>query len=202
MQTIRRFTFLALIAMMVFLTGCNKPNNLLLKHFSKAEIETIDKIITYYDQFVRSKSEANLSLDQAYKAYLANFKGSVSAGELSNYLPSKDNRIEFYQTLDSMHLAEFYTISDSVWVRTNRENGRQRIFSPYSFKLNLHGKYIAFLKEFCPSSTFFKDHYEHIEIAGDLSPSIYARIFHEYNQIDFNKKEERLVLIISLLRLL
>ena len=47
---------------------------------------------------------------------------------------------------------------------------------------------------------YFEKYYELILLAGDVSPSNYAMILYDYNKIDFSKKEERLVLIINLLR--
>jgi uncharacterized membrane protein YwaF len=64
--------------------------------------------------------------------------------------------------------------------------------------LNLRGKYFDFLKDLSLKNDFFKSYYENIQVAGDISPTHYSKILHEHSEIDFNNREERLVVIISL----
>jgi len=151
---------------------------------------------------VISQTSNQLTIDKAYTTYLDKMKASIEkASDYDLFLPSIDNRIEFYRTLDKNILSEIYNIKDTLTVNFRGENGPQKVYSPYSLSLNLHGKYFDFLKDLSLKNDFFKSYYENIQVAGDISPTHYSKILHEHSEIDFNNREERLVVIISLLEI-
>ena len=174
---------------------------MLTKVFNKTELKTIEKIIKYYDDYVISQTDNQLSIDKAYIAFLdKNASLATSTGDFNLFLPDKNERIEFYKTLDKSVLTEIYDIRDTLTIHFRGEDEARQFYSPFSFNLNYDGKYVSFLKELSSKSEFFKNYYESIQVAGDISPVNSEMILHDYNKIDFNKKEERLVLIINLLR--
>ena len=201
----KRFRLLNYILCLVFLgqlMSCKESDDLLTKHFNKSEIKTIEKIIQYFDDYVISQTSNQLTIDKAYTTYLNKMKASIEkASDYDLFLPSIDNRIEFYRTLDKNILSEIYNIKDTLTVNFRGENGPQKVYSPYSLSLNLHGKYFDFLKDLSLKNDFFKSYYENIQVAGDISPTHYSKILHEHSEIDFNNREERLVVIISLLEI-
>jgi hypothetical protein len=181
--------------------SCKKSDDTLTKVFNKTELKTIEKIIKYYDDYVISQTDNQLSIDKAYIAFLDKKASLVkSASDFNLFLPDKNERIKFYKTLDKNVLSEIYDIRDTLTIHFRGEDEARQFYSPFSFSLNYDGKYAFFLKELSLKSEFYKNYYELIKIAGDISPVNYAMILHDYNKIDFNKKEERLVLIINLLQ--
>jgi hypothetical protein len=143
-----------------------------------------------------------LTIDKAYTAYFEKINSSIeNASDLDQFLPTIDNRIDFYKTLDKNILSEIYDIRDTLTIRFRGDKEPRKVYSPYSFDLNLHGKYYDFLKELSLRNEFFKSYYESTQFAGDIAPTLYAMILHEHSEIDFDNREERLVVIISLLRL-
>ncbi|MFA9388309.1 MAG: hypothetical protein ACERKD_00790 [Prolixibacteraceae bacterium] len=64
----------------------------------------------------------------------------------------------------------------------------------------MNGKYVALLEELSSRNDFFKNYYELIQVARDISPASYVMVIHNYHEIDFSKEEERLIVIINLLR--
>ena len=182
--------------------SCKKSDDLLTTYFNKSEIKTIEKLIQYFDDYVITQTSNQLTIDKAYIAYFEKIKPSIEeATDFNMFLPSIDDRILFYKTLDKNILSEIYDIRDTLTIRSRGENEPRKVYSPYSFDLNLHGKYSDFLKELSLRNDFFKSYYETIQVAGDIAPTLYAKILHENSEIDFDNREERLVVIISLLRL-
>ena len=173
----------------------------LRKVFNQTELKTIEKIIKYYDDFVISQTGNQLSIDKAYIAFLDKTTPLVNeAVGVNVFLPDKNERITFYRTLDKGALSEIYDIRDTLTIHFRGEGKARKIYSPYSFSLNFDGKYVAFLKELSSRSDFYRNYYESVQVGGDISPKNYAMILQDYKKIDFNKKEERLVFIINLLR--
>ena len=194
--------FLLCVVFLAQLTSCKKSDDLLTNYFNKSEIKTIEKLIQYFDDFVITQTSNQLPIDKAYIAYFEKIKPSIGqAADFNMFLPSIDERIELYKTLDKEILSEIYDIRDTVTIRFRGEDEPRKVYSPYSFDLNLHGKYADFLQELSLKNDFFKSYYEIIQVAGDIAPTLYAKILHENNKIDFDNREERLVVIISLLRL-
>ena len=201
----RKHRFLYYLFCVVFLgqlMSFRKSDDVLTKFFNQAELKTIEKIIQFYDDYVVLQTDNQLPIDKAYIAYLEKMKTSIKkADDFDKFLPLIEDRIEFYKTLDKKILSEFYDIKDTLRIRFRGENEPNIVYSPYSFDLNLNGKYYDFIKELSLRNDFFKNYYETIQVAGDIAPTIYPLIIYENNKIDFDNREERLVIIISLLRL-
>ncbi len=199
----KHYRFLNYLLCFLFLSqqfGCKKSDEILTKVFSQTELKTIEKVIKYYDDYVILQTDTQLSIDKAYNTFFDKKTSLViEASDFNLLLPDKNDRINFYHTLDKVVLSEIYDINDTLTVHFRGENEPRKIYSPYSFDLNYNGKYVTFLKELSSRNDFFKKYYESILVAGDISPVNYAMILHDYNKIDFSKKEERLVLIVNLL---
>jgi hypothetical protein len=151
---------------------------------------------------VLSQTSNQLTIDKAYTAYFEKINSSIEkASDLDQFLPTIDNRIDFYQTLDRDILSEIYDIRDTLTIRFRGDNEPRKVYRPYSFDLNLHGKYYDFLKELSLRNEFFKSYYESTQVTGGIGPTLYANILHENSEIDFSQREERLVVIISFLSL-
>jgi hypothetical protein len=181
--------------------SCKKSDDTLTKVFNQTELKTIDEIIKYYDDYVLSQTDNQLSIDKAYIAFFEKISPLVDhAADFYKFTPDIDQQIVFYQTLDKKVLSEIFEMKDTLTIRFRGENEPRKVYRPYSFDLNLHGKYVAFLKDLSSRNDFFKNYYESIEVAGGISPVNYAMMLHDYNKIDFSKEEERLVVIIHFLQ--
>jgi len=178
-----------------------KSDDLLSKVFNQTELKTIDKIIKYFDDYVISQTGNQFSIDKAYIAFLDKTTPLINeTAGVNVLLPNRNERINFYGTLDKDALSEIYDIRDTLTIHFRGEDKARKIYSPYSFSLNFDGKYVAFLKELSLRNDFYKKYYDTVQASGDIGPSNYARILSDYKNIDFANKEERLVFIINLLR--
>jgi hypothetical protein len=124
---------------------------------------------------------------------------AIDSGYLSVLLPDKNLKNEFYATLDKEALKEIFIISDTVKYYNRLNNEWISVYQPFSFTLNNDGQYFQLLKTLSTRNDFFKSYFESVENCGDLCPTNYAAILTGFHNIDFKKKEERLVLIINLL---
>ena len=175
--------------------GCDREESQLELVFNKSELVTIEKIISYYDEFVVSNSEIKHPIDIAYSEFLnERCQKAIMFNNLNFLLPENKGKFKFYDTLDSITFKEIFNIRDSI----NYTNG-VTIYSPYTLSINYNGKYMDLLELLAQKNDFFNNYYQAIISTGDIGPYNYAVVLEEYDNLDFTKKEERLVLIINLL---
>ena len=179
---------------------CSTTKDSLETIFSENEKYTIDRIIAFYDSFVQSHSKNAESIDDAYRNFLKDNVPKVHEfGDLGFLLPERKEQIKFYESLDSVVLEEIFYVQDSV-IRFNKDTKEFiKMYHPFSFSLNTKGKYMKLLKSLAARNQFYKDYYESAKDCGDLCPSNYGAILTNFEQINFKKKEERLVVIVNLL---
>ncbi len=202
MKSNKILIFLFWMLLFGLLVNHAKADDILGKVFTEKELVTIDKIIQFYDQFVLSETNHLMPIEKAYVEFFGSAKLIIKNSEDLHLLaPSRNERINFYKTLDECSLSEIFTVDDTLKVRFRGSKEEHSLYSPYSFTLNLSGKYVIFLKELSTTNHFFKAYYESIEICGDICPTNYSLILSDYKEVDFSKKEQRLVIIISFLRL-
>jgi hypothetical protein len=182
------------------LVSCLQFDSTLEKVFDRQELQTVNKIIIFYDTFVLQQVESASTIDKAYNKFLSmNCQIAIDSGYLSVLLPDKNLKNEFYATLDKEALKEIFIISDTVKYYNRLNNEWISVYQPFSFTLNNDGQYFQLLKTLSTRNDFFKSYFESVENCGDLCPTNYAAILTGFHNIDFKKKEERLVLIINLL---
>lgn len=199
-----RFTpkVLLLIALTFSLVACNKKETPLPRHFNESELQTIDSILTFFDRFVWTQTNEQLEIGDAYLAYFEKVNPNIEqAYDFIPFIPSIEDRITLYESLNQSNLKAFFHISDSMLVKITLEEPPLKMYSPFTFELNVHGKFMAFLKDLSQRNDFFNSFYMNIYNSGEMSPANYAKIRNDFNQVDFNKKDERLAIVIALLRL-
>lgn len=191
---------IVIVALFGLFVSCSQTDSALEKVFDKHQLQTVIKIINFYDTYVLQQVENTLTIDKAYHEFLSiNCPIAIDSGDLFVLLPDKKLKSEFYETLDKEALKEIFVISDSVKYYNRLKKEWISVYQPFSFTLNNHGRYFQLLKTISTRNDFFKSYFESVENCGDVCPTNYAAILTGFNNIDFKKKEERLVLIINLL---
>lgn len=181
-------------------SGCVNRGDVLHESFTENELQTVNKLIDFYDEFILSKNNNNLNLAEAYRHYLnATVPNVIETGDLAPLLPAPNERIHFFETLDSVALSEIFNITDTVKIKSEKSRKLEKVYSPFSFSLNYTGKIIDFLSRLSNRNSFYKEFYEDVMSAGDISPISLSMMLKEYSEIDFAKKEERFVFIIVML---
>jgi len=182
--------------------ACNQKN-LIDEVFNHEEAETIYKIIDFYDAFVLSKTDTNLPIDKAYIVFLNNnLQLAIDSGDFYGdvhlLIPSDEYLIPFRHSLSIKHLKVFFV--DSVFFFSRKQENFYK-YLPDVFATNNYGKYANFLRKMSEKNKFYRQFYESGIRCGDIiyCPTIYVTLIYEYNEIDFRKKDERLIFIIPFL---
>src|SRR5512133_2885177 len=146
MKNYRLLIYLLCVLIPGQLISCRKSDGLLTKVFNQTELKTIDKIISYYDDYVISHTGNQLPIDKAYIAFLEKKVPMVKeTGDFNILLTDRNERIKFFESIDRYVLSEIYDIRDTVNFHFCGENEARKLYSPYSFNLNYDGKYASFL---------------------------------------------------------
>lgn len=193
-----------IVSLIIFglLISCANNEDIIRKTFTDNESVTVNKIIEFYDDFIYSQTDKTYRIEKAYLDFLKKtIPLTIQSGDLSPLVPEKNDKLIFYRTLNRNALSEIYDITDTVVVFSRSSKEYEKIYRPFSFSLNYSGKYIDFLKKLSNRNSFFEDYYESIMVAGGISPVSFSLILTYYENIDFSRKEERLVYIITILEL-
>jgi hypothetical protein len=182
--------------------GCskNKKQDLISQVFTKGEVQTVDKIVHYYDSIIVSRQGSLDENNDVYKKYLDNISLQIeNSGDISKLLPEEEDRVQFLRSLNQDHLKEFYLISDSIICYDKTAHKRIKVYSPCSVNLNQEGKFMVFLRLMAKEKEFISENLKAIEIAGDFSPTNYSNLISQYDRFNFKNRDEKLYVIISLL---
>ncbi len=153
-----------IIYVLVFfiITSCVNKKDTINKVFTKKEIQTIDKIINFYDSFVYSKSNIEFTIGKAYLTFLNKTCPLVdeNGGDISPLIPERTNKIILYNSLDRNVLSDIFDIRDSINAYNRKTKEYIKIYMPYTFSINYQGKYIEFLKKLSKRNPFFEEYYQ------------------------------------------
>ena len=182
-------------------------DGLLVNYFSNTQMKTVDAIIAYYDDFVQSKTHFSIPIDEAYTLFMKERSAIVrQSGNMSALTPDFADKVSFLESLDRESLSAIFNVA-GYFDYYNRQGGQlktgqwESTVTAANLSLNLQGPYMHMLQELSEKNEFFRRYTESILQSGDIGPVNYAAIILDYAQIDFKKKEERLVVIINLLHL-
>ena len=182
--------------------GCTNNENILNSTFTKDEINTINQIISFYDDFVYDNTDKSLTIENAYKTFLdKNVPMVYKQGNINLLIPDSSSLLNLYQTLNRNDLNVFFTIQDTVSIYHEKTQERKQEYHPFTFHLNYSGKYIQMLEKLSSRSEYFESYYSSLlnAFSGTGNPGSMNLILSGYNNIDFSKKEERLIFIITML---
>lgn len=172
------------------LVSCQSSKSVINQVFNQQEAITINKIIDYYDAYVLSFYKDSIPIDKAYKKFVS-FATPITenTGNLI-FLPPQSMQVPFVKSLDKNSLSELYFIRDSVKVFDTI------IKVPYDFTPNYRGKFIhKFLKKLSKRNETLNIYYKDFVDAGDVSPVALIMFMYEYENLDFNNRDERFAFI-------
>jgi hypothetical protein len=171
-------------------------------YFSTSEITTINEIINYYDNWIVSRTgEQNIS--KAYIKFLEKTQLKVLKENNTQYLlPKKKEVKQFLSTLELENLEEIYLVKD-YYLNYNQEKlVFDTITSPYSLQINYPSKFISFLEDLKEKEKKFRPYYNYVDSEANIGPAAFAEIILGYKEINFKKRDERLVFIVTMIDLL
>jgi hypothetical protein len=207
MQTQRSYRiFFTKILFIFIITGiinsCSTKNDIFHKVFDKSERKTANELIKYYDDFILSKMQKDVSISEAYLMFLDKTIFDMNGyGDLSYLIPDYEEKDIFLKSLNRKDLSEFYFIQDSICVFNREKRKTENRYKPFRLMLNTEGSYFELLRQLSYKKEFFRMYYKDILVAGTISPSSWGLIFKDYHKVNFDNKEERLVLIVQFLQI-
>ena len=208
-------------ALLIIITACSTsgndsaqssdPDAVLKQAFDEQEMVIINEVISYYDNFVLSKTDQNKSIKDAYQEFLTvNGPLAEIKGDLSIFCLSNKERAAFLETLDKNVLLSLLHINDTVYWYSFERELIETEYQPYYVLDVVNHKYSPFLKVLSARNDFYSSYSEEFEICGCIAPSTYGDIFHAFDNehleymkysetFDFSRKEDRLAFIIPFL---
>lgn len=156
--------------------------------FNETEINDLTKIQSFFDKSIGSKvNENEENLEKLYTNFFlqnsdiekaSDFKLSINFGEQK----------ELYNQLDKRTFDDIWVIG---WLTKMDSNDTLKII-----QLNRQGKYVELLKTIGEQDSTINNYYNSLEIAGDISPSMFADLIK--NHKNYNLKDPKIRLIIAI----
>ena len=183
------FYLFTLVAFLLY-TSCVKSqdNESLKNHFENNEIVELEKLISFFDSVVQQKTIVK-DLALAYKEFLKKLSESKSAGDASQYF-----KFDF-KVKDQVSSNLF----DKIWV-VEKSYGYKVKDTVLSLNINTSSEYIKLLKSKSKNEVI-KKYYDGILSSGGFSPGVTAHLQHDYNKLDFNDFDNRLIVAIHYMTL-
>jgi hypothetical protein len=177
--------------------GCSQPNQklsfetpLLKKYFTETERPLLAKMVQFTDSLVLANTKET-QVEEAYHVYLDTIQSLMKNGDWMNYTFNEAEKQAFLFNLDT-------TFFNKIWVKFIPKIVHTKdtvLYNPenfYCLSLNYRGEYLKYLKEKGMENDFYKSAFEHIENAGDISPSISGYFILKHREFDFDDVDNRL----------
>jgi hypothetical protein len=186
--------------------SCSQPNQklsfetpLLKKYFTETERPLLAKMVQFTDSLVLANTQ-EIEIEEAYHAYFDTILILMKNGDFNNMSCNEPEKQEFLFNLDTTFLNKIWEKSIPRIVKSKDTT----LYSPenyFSLSLNYKGEYVKYLKEKGMENDFYKSVHESIEIAGDISPTVYGKFLLEHRELNFSNAENRLWASVFILRM-
>lgn len=191
--------FILLIAFC--LPGCSSSGETLNAVFTENELKEINTIIHFYDEFVKTKTKQDRPIHKRYELFLERYcQKALKENRIDFLFPEYHKRIMLYDSLKVNAISNLIQVKDSVEC-LDQTGSIYKIHRPYTVQLSFNGKFLDFLKELSSKNKYYDKIRKQVSEAYTISPSTTAMLLTEYKNINFKRKDERLVFILSMLYL-
>lgn len=196
-----QFTALALIILGLFTISCKKTvkeTSNLGNYFTTEQTAELDKIIDFYDAFVLEQTSKDLPIGEAYKQLVNSNIAAVKENDFSGLVPEKKKLVDFYSTLDKNVLEQVFVVMDSIMYQDMATIKFVSVpLEPFILTPDLEGPYSRLLTDLSKDNTFYGFYIARLNSLDEIGPSVYYSLYNETSPVDFSKRDERLVAIIS-----
>lgn len=189
----KEYFYLFILVALLLNTSCvrSQDNEDLKNHFESKEIAELEKLTSFFDSVVQQKTLIK-DIPLAYKEFLKKLSESKSLSEIVEYY-----RFDMKGPIEDQISTNLF---NKIWVieKSNRYKVKDSVFS--SLNINTNNEYIKFLNS-NSKNIVIKKYYEGVMSSGGTSPSLTAVLQHDYNNLDFNDFNNRLIITIHYLTL-
>jgi len=161
--------------------------------FNQEEAHTMFRIVEFYDDFVMSQCNNDGAIEDLYIDFIEErMRKAFLENDMSYFMPSEEEEINFYNTLDSVSFSQIFLVHDSTEAYSTSTREHNTVEQPYHLSFNRDGKFYVFLERMSLKSEGLKKIYDEYERANSYMFSIYDVLRNPYS-IDFSSKDDRLV---------
>ncbi|HMR87771.1 MAG TPA: hypothetical protein PKD51_06440 [Saprospiraceae bacterium] len=162
-----------------------KNDEMVKHHFTDAEIKNFEKIIEYFEKYLRSNCH-DVIIENCYTSYFKNLASFEDNGDLKIQIP-KDLEMNMLKDFDDIFLNEIWI----DWGRFNNE-GRKENYLYY----NMKGKYFRFLENLALKNDRIDYYLKGYKLLGDFSPTLIVGTIKDFENCNFNDPKEKLLIAI------
>ena len=182
---------------LILITSCQRQESIINEVFNQQEIEVIDKLIQYYDDFIQIQiNNKDEGLSRSYLNFLQiNTILAQQGRDMDVLRPSLKAQIDLFSNLKTEFLEEIFQIKEfDQNIGTNIEDKNPPLH------INPNGKYVLFMQELAKVKPLFEPYAKELAEKGDIGEQCYETMMNLYPRIDFKNKDERFAFIVCILR--
>ena len=168
-----------------------EQDTILAKHYDEKEIDQLRAIVSFFDKYMLNACQRDSNIEACYQQF---FDRLSNPNSFNIGIPFEDQSIFYLKDLDQKLFHSIWSYSPS---RTQTADDYLQYYNKISY--NPTGRYRKFLKNVSKAEPYFNKYVEPIEIAGDLSPSLFKGFLYNPSGLDFNNERHRLILAIHFL---
>lgn len=196
---------LILLSIVVFLCSCQsridlKSDENLLVLFTDSEINEIEKMVNYVDDFVIDFTKEN-DIEKAYHSFFVKVNDELEKN--SNFI-SPLNELEKYSFLESLDSSIYYDFwnTDFLSKEVRYKDSIYSVDKRYiSLDIQAYGRYVKYVQKTGESDEFYEGLGEVFELAGDIPINTAIWFSKNHQDFDFKIPKNRLFAAIYILRL-
>ena len=184
------------IFLVIVLSGCSNKTSLLEDEIMKTtytteEIKSLDAILTFCEHKIGCNMQSEVTED-CWKRWMVS---SIDSNSGDFHIPwSINSQDSLFQNFESQHL------SDSLWFKSWSYHPSTADTSDYYY-LNFYGFIGRLYSRAALENNDWKEVWESIEAAGEISPSLYAGMYRTSNPLISDPKM-RLLMSLKFMQLL
>ncbi|WP_200975837.1 hypothetical protein [Echinicola sp. 20G] len=181
---------------MMLLFGCaqnNRENQFMAQFYSKKEIAELDQLA----QFIKNEISGNCikTPEECFDHYFDQFK-SLGANEEVDLEISKKSEQSFLANFDKSLFQDIWIFCDG-----QRSVGEDSLINVRRLCINPKGRFASFLLKLTENHNQLNAYGETFKYTGDYTPSMNMLVLKQPEKIDFQSKDEFLLLTVQLLTL-
>ena len=162
---------------------------ILSEAFSENEISDLKKVMKFFDDEIKL-SFSSESLINSYSVFFKKSKEMMNEGQLYINISSSKQDSLFDNLNDN-------TIN-KIWVKGKRYNEKD---TTEIISLDINSKYIQFLRSLSKKNNLIQGYVNQLIVAGDISPNKSFFFIQNFDSLNFNSEELRLIMAIHYLTL-
>ncbi|MCL3782229.1 hypothetical protein EMN47_17715 [Prolixibacteraceae bacterium JC049] len=191
---------LLLISTMIIALSCTtqRQNDLLndqtiKESFDTTQINDLVKIQSFFDKSIGlTENDKQENMGKVYNDFFLQNSNIKKVSDLKLSINLNDQKA-LYNQLDKNTFNDIWEIS---WSKKGYSTDTLK-----HIQLNRQGKYVELLKTIGKQNTVISNYYNSLEIAGDISPSMFADLIKNYKNYDIKDPKIRLIIAIHYLTL-